>query len=100
MGVLSSLSDSISMPLDYRIDWSKSSDYEEDIIESVKSLDYDNDCEKYLRNINTKLELFPAHAITIDDSVDPFEGDDDERGKNDCFSDEVPLIISTDNYQS
>jgi len=98
--VLSALSDSISMPLDYRIDWNKSSDYEKDIIQSVKSLDYDDDRDKYLRKSNTKQELFPAHAITIDDSVDPFEGDDEERDNNDCFSDEVPLVISTDNYQN
>merc|ERR1712194_646840 len=89
------------MPLDYRIDWSENSDYEEDIIRSVKSLDND-DCTD---NPNSKQELFQTHATTIDDSIDPFELHNDnaveeQRDNNDCFGKEVPLIISTDNLHS
>ena len=88
---MSVLSDSLSMPLDYRIDWSEHSDYEEDIIQSVKSLDNNEiECDNHFK-------LCPSHPITIDDSVDPF---DDEIEERDTTGKEIPLIITTDNYQN
>ena len=88
---MSALSDSLSMPLDYRIDWSEHSDYEEDIIQSVKSLE-NNEPE-----FNKCFKSCPSQAITIDDSVDPFDVQIDER---DTTGKEIPLIITTDNYQN